>query len=60
MDGMGYLYGVLTDLLMSIADNIKRLREQKGVVQNEVAAEMVLGVPKSPALAHPKLMRKRY
>jgi transcriptional regulator with XRE-family HTH domain len=45
---------------MSIADNIKRLREQKGVVQNEVAAEMVLGVPKSPALAHPKLMRKRY
>jgi transcriptional regulator with XRE-family HTH domain len=29
---------------MSIADNIKRLREQKGMLQKEVAAEMGLGV----------------
>src|SRR5690554_3272878 len=29
---------------MSIADNIKRLREQKGLLQKEVAAEMNLGV----------------
>ena len=29
---------------MSIASNIKRLREQKGLLQKEVAAEMDLGV----------------
>lgn len=29
---------------MSIASNIKRLREQKGLLQKEVAAEMGLGV----------------
>lgn len=29
---------------MSIASNIKRLREQKGLLQKEVAAEMKLGV----------------
>lgn len=29
---------------MSIVDNIKRLREQKGLLQKEVAAEMNLGV----------------
>lgn len=29
---------------MSIANNIKRLREQKGLLQKEVAAEMGLGI----------------
>lgn len=41
----GYLCGVYKSVYsMSIANNIKRLREHKGLLQKEVAAEMGLGV----------------
>ena len=29
---------------MSLANNIKRLREEKGILQKEVAAEVALGI----------------